>query len=192
MMEPTPRNVPKTCPGGHWLAVFALALVAMAAAGLALVPGGVIFNNPHGWHAYPADRDEALVRGTYYLPNQSRAAIDTIHLLACPGVETAVRFDRPARVVRTNAEPGHWSYALAWPLGPGDSLRLHFKVQYQAPTLPLHGFHLSVADNGTSCEPLLPRRPDGTRWLPLPGYQPAGTPLLICTSTHLHIHEKLL
>ncbi len=180
-MEPTPRNVPKTCPGGHWLAVFALALVAMAAAaGLALVPGGVIFNNPHGWHAYPADHDEALVRGTYYLPNRSRAAIDTIHLLACPGVETAVRFDRPARVVRTDAKPGHWSYALVRPFGPGDSLRLHFKVQYQAPTLPLHGLHMSVADKGTACE-----------LLPWPSYQPAATPLLICTSTYLHLYERL-
>ncbi|MBD0257591.1 MAG: hypothetical protein ICV83_17900 [Cytophagales bacterium] len=121
---------------------------------------------------YPAGR-RAEVRGTYRLLNRSGAPIDTIHLLTYPDVETAVRFDRPARVVLADAELGHRSYALARPLGPGDSLHLHFTVQYRAPALPLHGLHMAVADHGASSGHRPHRRPLEKRWLPLPGYQPA-------------------
>ncbi len=120
---------------------------------------------------YPAGR-RAEVRGTYRLLNRSGAPIDTIHLLTYPGVATAVRFDQPARAVLADAELGHRSYALARPLGPGDSLRLHFTVQYQAPSLPLDGPHTAVADNRAYFEHLPPLRPGEKRWLPLLGYQP--------------------
>ncbi len=207
-MELTLRNVSKTYPGGRLLAVFALALAAMAtAAGLA--SGGVILFNTHALHAYPATPDRAErraayerrygkfrhvpqprltgatlhvarypagrraeVRGTYHLLNRSGLPIDTIHLLTCPGVATAVRFNQPARAVLVDAELGHRSYALARPLGPGDALRLHFTVQYQPPSLPLDGPHTAVADNSSYFAHLPHLRPDEERWLPLLGYQP--------------------
>ena len=121
---------------------------------------------------YPA-AGRAEVRGTYQLVNRSGAPIDTVHLLTQPGVETAVHFDRPFRGARVDAELGHRSYALARTLRPGDSLRLHFTVQYRAPRLPLDSPHTAVADNGSYFSHLPPLRPDEKRWLPLPGYQPA-------------------
>ncbi|CAA9325876.1 MAG: hypothetical protein AVDCRST_MAG56-7124 [uncultured Cytophagales bacterium] len=121
---------------------------------------------------YPA-AGRAEVRGTYQLVNRSGAPIDTVHLLTHPGVETAVHFDRPFRGARVDAELGHRSYALARTLRPGDSLRLHFTVQYRAPRLPLDGPHTAVADKGSYFRHLPALPPDEKRWLPLLGYQPS-------------------
>jgi hypothetical protein len=59
MMELTIRNVSKTYPGGRLLAVFALALAAIAtAAGLVL--GGVIFFNTNVLHDLDGGRTPLL------------------------------------------------------------------------------------------------------------------------------------
>ncbi len=121
---------------------------------------------------YPA-AGRAEVRGTYQLVNRSGAPIDTVHLFTPPGAETAVHFDRPFRGARVDARLGHRSYALARTLQPGDSLRLHFTVQYRAPRLPLDGPHMAVAGYGSYFGHLPPRQPDEKRWLPRVGYQPA-------------------
>jgi ABC-2 type transport system permease protein len=111
---------------------------------------------------YPELR-EVEIRGTYALVNISAAAIDSIHLATRSAVTTtAVRFDRPAKPVVSDAELGHWIYVLETPLHPGESLRLDFEVQFKPRGFPNRGIDASVAANGTYFT--------NQEWLPGIGY----------------------
>jgi ABC-2 type transport system permease protein len=112
---------------------------------------------------YPRRR-AAEMRGAFYLLNTTAGLIDTVHLATKPAVTTtAVRFDRPAEPVLSDAELGHRIYALQTPLPPGESLRLDFEVHFKPRGFPNRGIDASVVANGTYVT--------NEEWLPAIGYQ---------------------
>jgi ABC-2 type transport system permease protein len=113
---------------------------------------------------YPRQR-AVEIRGTYLLVNNSRVAIDSVHLGTGADVETAaVHFDQSAKEVLVDKELGHRIYALTKPLPPGGSLRLRFEVKYKAQGFANHGADAQVVDNGS--------RFRNMEWLPVIGYEP--------------------
>lgn len=118
-----------------------------------------------GVEIYPKHRAVQL-EGTYLLVNNHQGPIDSVLLATgTGGVETSlVHFDQPAKEVLVDAEHGQRIYALAQPLPPGDSLRLRFRVSYQARGFSNNGADAQVLANGTSFRNM--------EWLPVIGYQP--------------------
>ncbi|WP_375437690.1 M1 family aminopeptidase [uncultured Hymenobacter sp.] len=114
---------------------------------------------------YPRQR-AAEIQGTYWLVNNTLIAIDSVHLMpGMGGVETtALAFDQPAKQVLRDAALNHCIYVLAKPLRPGDSLRLRFRVAYQARGFSNRGALAQVVANGSSFRNM--------EWLPVIGYQP--------------------
>ena len=111
---------------------------------------------------YP-ERREVEIRGAFDLVNKSAVAIESIHLTTRSAVTTtAVRFDRPAKPVVSDAELGHHIYALETPLHPGESLRLDFEVQFKPRGFPNSGIDASIASNGAYFT--------NQEWLPGVGY----------------------
>jgi hypothetical protein len=111
---------------------------------------------------YP-ERREAGIRGTFDLVNTSAAAIDSIHLATKSAVTTtAIRFDRPAKLMVSDTKLDHRIYALEEPLHPGESLRLDFEVQFKPQGFPNRGIDASVVANGTYFT--------NQQWLPVIGY----------------------
>ncbi|MFD2244632.1 ABC transporter permease/M1 family aminopeptidase [Pontibacter ruber] len=99
---------------------------------------------------YP-ERRESEIRGTYFLVNNTKSAIDSIHLATTAGVQTTkVAFDRPATQVLVDENLGHQIYELAESLQPGDSLRLSFEVYSKARGFANSGTDASVMANGTN------------------------------------------
>ncbi|QJX48041.1 ABC transporter permease [Hymenobacter taeanensis] len=114
---------------------------------------------------YPKQQ-AAEIQGTYLLVNNAPVAIDSVHLATgTDAVETtALAFDQPAKPVLSDAELGHYIYALNKPLLPGDSLRLRFRVRHQARGFSNRGADVQIVANGSSFRNL--------EWLPVIGYQP--------------------
>ncbi|MEA2328370.1 MAG: type transport system permease protein [Thermoanaerobaculia bacterium] len=113
---------------------------------------------------YP-ERREGDVRGVYQLMNRTPHAIDTIHVAVSTEVETgAIEFDRPARATLRDDDLGHHIYVLTEPLGPGDSLRMSWKVRYHPRGFPARNGSTAVIRNGSFIEM--------HEWMPSIGYQP--------------------
>ncbi|MBJ6110323.1 ABC transporter permease [Hymenobacter sp. BT523] len=111
---------------------------------------------------YPKRR-AVEARGTCRLVNNTRSAIDSVHVATAPGVETrSVGFDVPARPAMADDALGHHIYALKKPLLPGDSLQLTFDVRFAPQGFAPNQLDASVVPNGTYV--------DGW-WLPSVGYQ---------------------
>ncbi|HEY0680415.1 MAG TPA: hypothetical protein VGD17_19165, partial [Chitinophagaceae bacterium] len=111
---------------------------------------------------YPQQK-EVDISGTYYLVNNSKVTIDSIHLATVPGVETrSVQFDRVTAAVHNDEKYFHRIYALTIPLQPGDSLRMEFQVQVKSKGFRENGIDHSVAKNGTYFT---------NGWLPTIGYR---------------------
>ncbi|MBC5773106.1 ABC transporter permease [Pontibacter sp. KCTC 32443] len=112
---------------------------------------------------YP-ERREVEIRGTYFLVNNTKSAIDSIHLATTAGVQTTkVAFDRAASQVLTDKGLGHQIYKLAESLQPGDSLRLSFEIYSMTRGFANNGADASVIANGTNFR--------NYEWLPAIGYQ---------------------
>ncbi len=112
---------------------------------------------------YPR-RGEATIRGTYRLVNRNAVAIDSVHLETASGVETSVRFDRTVTRVVADEDLRHFIYALAEPLGPGDSLTLSFSVKFAPSGFRNAGASRAVIRNGSYFT---------GNGLPVIGYQPS-------------------
>ncbi|EMR03317.1 ABC transporter permease [Cesiribacter andamanensis] len=113
---------------------------------------------------HPSQR-KADVQATYLLVNESGQAIDTLHLATAEGVITSdLHLDRPFTPLLEDRVLGHNLYRLERPLQPGDSLRLSFRVQYQAQGFSHSGIRASVIQNGSYLI--------NYEWLPGIGYQP--------------------
>ncbi|WP_066506770.1 M1 family aminopeptidase [Rufibacter sp. DG15C] len=112
---------------------------------------------------YP-ERQEVDIRATYFLVNNTKSAIDTIHLATTPGVQTTkVAFDRPSKKLLADERLRHHIYALSAPLQPGDSLQLSFSVHSKAQGFANSGADASVMANSTNFR--------NYEWLPAIGYQ---------------------
>ena len=112
---------------------------------------------------YP-ERRLATIRGTYTLLNETRAAIDTIHLATSSEVTTgAIDMDRPFAAAAIDDALGHRVYTLKHALQRGESLRLTFDVRFAPRGFPNRGISTAVVCNGTHFEQDL---------LPAIGYQP--------------------
>ncbi len=112
---------------------------------------------------YPRQR-QVVVRGTYLLVNTHAAALDSVHLTTASGVATGdLQFNRTATRVRSDEKFGYYTYVLAKPLRPGDSLRLSFRVQPSLQGFSNSGANASVVANGTYFR--------NYHWLPAIGYQ---------------------
>lgn len=111
---------------------------------------------------YPKRR-AVEARGTYCLVNNTRSAIDSVHVATAQGVEMrSVDFDLPARPGVMDNALGHRIYVLAKPLLPGDSLQLTFDVRFVPQGFTPNQQDVSVVPNGTYVEGW---------WLPGVGYQ---------------------
>jgi ABC-type transport system involved in multi-copper enzyme maturation permease subunit len=122
---------------------------------------------------YPRQR-AASIRGSYRLENRSDVAIDAIHLVLNPSIETkAVTFDRASRLTLRDDNFGYRIYALARPLAPRQSLTMQFDVAFAPRGFTNEGYDSTVLPNGSWFE----HRPGATtgprRWLPFVGYQSA-------------------
>lgn len=120
------------------------------------------------------ERRKVDIRGTYQLANRGKVAIDTIHMLTHPEVETrATSFDEePARLAEADRESGHQIYRLARPLRPGETVRMNFEVHFAPRGFPNRGGNTAVTRNATYLEHMPYDSPSERRWLPLIGYQP--------------------
>lgn len=85
---------------------------------------------------YPESR-AVEIRGTYRLVNESKIAIDSIHVSTSTGgaITKALTFDREASLVLDDVEHAYRIYTFKVPLGPGDTLHLDFEVDVKQ-----HGF----------------------------------------------------
>ena len=111
---------------------------------------------------YPKRR-AVEARGTYCLVNNTRSAIDSVHVATAPGVDIrSVGFDLQARPGVVDDALGHRIYVLAKPLLPGDSLQLTFEARFAPQGFAPNQLDASVVLNGTYV--------DGW-WLPSVGYQ---------------------
>ncbi|GAB3168554.1 ABC transporter permease/M1 family aminopeptidase [Telluribacter humicola] len=113
---------------------------------------------------YPDER-MAVVQGIYTLKNDSRKAIDSIHLATAPVVETrTIKFSRDNRAVLTDKKLGHHIYVLNQPLLPGDSVQVSYEVGSIPEGFSNRGITTSVMNNGSYFR--------NSEWLPAIGYQP--------------------
>ena len=112
----------------------------------------------------------ATIRGTYTLENRSSEIVDSIHLVTDPGAETSsVSFDRPSRPTLTDDDLGYRIYALDRGLKPGESLKMSFRVAFEARGFTNSGGNPAVMPDWSSLE----HRPGkNTHSLPLVGYRP--------------------
>jgi ABC-2 type transport system permease protein len=116
-------------------------------------------------------RGTASMRGTYRLENRSGASIGTIHVATNPNVTTnGVSFDRPFRSTLTDDDLGHRIYALDRLLQPGESLQMHFEVEFAPRGFTNAGRDSSVLPNGSWIEHRGGQSPGPRRWLPSVGY----------------------
>ncbi|QSX79749.1 ABC transporter permease/M1 family aminopeptidase [Agrilutibacter solisilvae] len=114
------------------------------------------------------ERRAAQFRGHYRLVNPTAQAIDTLHVATATGdgVDTRLlRFDRPARRVLDDARLGHRIYRLATPLRPGESMQLHYEVDFAPRGFGNDGADERVGGNGSWLT--------AANLLPAIGYQPA-------------------
>lgn len=114
---------------------------------------------------FPSER-KVDIKGDYQLVNSTRVPLDSIHLATASEVETkAVSFDQTATSLLEDKELGHRIYLLKEPLQPGDSLQLHFEVQYKLQGFSNRGLNTAVVSNATYFT--------SHDWLPAIGYQPS-------------------
>jgi ABC-2 type transport system permease protein len=117
-------------------------------------------------------RNAATIRGSYRLENRSGAGIESIHVVTHPGVQTnAVSFDRGSRVTLTDDELGYRIYALDRTLQPGESLRMDFRIAYEALGFSNQGSNHAVVRNGSWIQNRAGRIHEDRQWLPFIGYQ---------------------
>lgn len=119
------------------------------------------------------ERGAATIRGTYRLDNRSGVAIDTIHVTPHFNVETSnVSFDRPSRNTLTDLDLGYRIYALEKAVQPGESIRMHFQVDFAPRGFRNDGRDPSVMQNGSWIEHRGEQTAQQRQWLPAVGYQP--------------------
>jgi ABC-2 type transport system permease protein len=112
---------------------------------------------------YP-ERQQAEVRGTYRLVNDSGVVIESIHLATAAQVDTrAVSFDRRIASAHEDEELRYRIYTLEQPLQPGETLQLTFEVDFKPHGFTNDGVDASVVANGASFT--------NRNWLPAIGYQ---------------------
>jgi ABC-type transport system involved in multi-copper enzyme maturation permease subunit len=98
---------------------------------------------------YP-DQQQVNIRAAYTLVNKNTVSIDSIHLGSISGIELReVAFNRRATGVLIDKELGHYIYALAQPLQPGDSVQVAFVVQHKERGFRHNGTAALVMANGT-------------------------------------------
>ena len=120
---------------------------------------------------YPS-RNAATIRGSYLLENRSGAAIDTLHVVVSPDVETSgIVFDRPSRLTVDDRDFGYRIYTLARPVRPGQSVRMDFRVAYAPRGFTNDGRNPSVQHNGSWIQHRAEQSHGDRQWLPFIGYQ---------------------
>lgn len=98
------------------------------------------------------ERRAAEFRGSFRLENATGQPIDTLHVATSTGAGVKTRrldFDRPATRVLDDAVLGHRIYRLATLLRPGESMRLHYEVDFHPRGFGNDGADASVAANGS-------------------------------------------
>ena len=78
---------------------------------------------------YPEEHSASL-KGFYTLVNKDANPVEEIHIEPAYNVQTKIEFNREAKLEVKDEELGHSIYSLQKPLLPGDSLELHFDVNY--------------------------------------------------------------
>lgn len=109
---------------------------------------------------YP-DKREADMQCSYHLVNQSKVAIDSIHLSTVTGI-SAISFDRLATAIVVDDDLGYYIYSLGNPLKPGDSLQMNFEVHIKPHGFSNDGVDASVVANGSHIS--------SDAWMPVIGY----------------------
>jgi hypothetical protein len=100
---------------------------------------------------FPADRDVRF-RGTYWLVNRTRQAIDSVHLTGAAEAEVKqLALGRPAKQVLHDqiGEVDYRILQLTQPLQPGDSVQLNFDLAYTNPGFKNRGSNTEMVENGT-------------------------------------------
>ncbi len=111
---------------------------------------------------FPRER-AAEVRGTFQFVNRTARAVDSLHVLLSPAVDTrSLDFDRDARIVVNDSALFYRIYALAQPIAPGDSIAMTFDVAYRPRGFRSNGAPTDVTSNGGYLD---------RSWYPSIGYQ---------------------
>lgn len=120
---------------------------------------------------YP-ERRAATIRGTYALENRSGRAVEAIHVVVNPEVETTnVAFDRASRLTMNDDDLGYRIYALDEAVQPGESLRMTFDLVHAPRGFTNHGWNPSVIANGSWFQHRADQNHSERQWLPFVGYQ---------------------
>jgi ABC-2 type transport system permease protein len=120
---------------------------------------------------YP-ERGAAAIRGSYLLENRADAAIDSIHFVLHPDVETyEVAFDQPSHQTLNDPQLGYRIYALEEPLQPGSTVRMEFEVAFEGRGFTNEGSHPAVIRNGSWIQHRAEQNHGPRQWLPFVGYQ---------------------
>jgi ABC-2 type transport system permease protein len=81
---------------------------------------------------FPDERD-LVVRGEYRLRNRTDVPIDSVYIdFPSSATHRDFRFDRPAAAALEDDPYGFHVYALGAPLLPGDSLTLHWEIEFRS------------------------------------------------------------
>jgi ABC-type transport system involved in multi-copper enzyme maturation permease subunit len=109
-------------------------------------------------------QNKATIIGSYHLVNKTKLPVDSILLSTVRGVSTkGIAFDMPAKLVTTGNAIDQ-VYVLASALGPGDSVRINFRVDYATNGFTNSGVETFVVANGTYFT--------NRHLLPVVGFQP--------------------
>ena len=118
------------------------------------------------------ERGAATIRGRYRLENRSGAAMESIHVVTHPGIDTTgVTFDRASRLAHNDTNHGYRIYKLGDPLQPGQSLVMQFQVDYAKRGFTNNGGNPAVVANGSWIQHRGEHRHGQRQWLPVIGYQ---------------------
>ncbi|HYC89217.1 MAG TPA: ABC transporter permease [Thermoanaerobaculia bacterium] len=121
---------------------------------------------------FQPQRGSAEIRGSYRLENRSNTAIDTIHLVTSPSVETSgVTFDRPSRVTLHDQDFAYRIYSLGKPIQPGESVHVNFAVRHAPRGFTNRGRSDAVVGNGSWIQHRAEQAHGARQWLPFVGYQ---------------------
>lgn len=96
---------------------------------------------------YP-ERRALDIRGRYSLTNDAKAPIDAIHVVAREELR-AIAFDRNAQALVDDDVSGYRVFALDPPLGPGETVQMHFTVAMRSRGFGNDGVRGEVIANGS-------------------------------------------
>lgn len=112
------------------------------------------------------DQNRYTIKGHYTLVNNNTAPLDSFLLYCNRSVVLKNIKIENATLARSDVPFGHYSYSLLKPLQPGDTINMHFEIDYSWSPYNPHDPVNSIVENGAFMRI--------SRYYPVFGYQPGN------------------